>query len=79
MSLNIEYTSDKGGSKWVKDVVSHNQGQIKEAWDEGRKIDIKSRDGSTACVDMNKVFFMRFQDGEVFERRSRRVMDDPRS
>ncbi len=71
--FNIEVTADGGGSKWIRDVMSHNAEEIRRAMDEGEVITIKSSDGGEADVDMSKVFMIRFQDGETFKRRSAEV------
>ena len=71
--FNIEVTSDGGGSKWIRDCVSHTPEQVRAAHDEGEVVTFKSSDGGEADVDMSKVFMIRFQDGETFKRRSAEV------
>jgi hypothetical protein len=71
--FNIEVTADGGGSKWIRDVVSHSADEIRKALDDGEVVTIKSADGGEADVDMNKVFMVRFQDGETFKKRSAEV------
>lgn len=71
--FNVEFTADGGGSKWVKNVTSHTSDQIRKAWEDGEIITVKSADGGEADVDMGRVWFMRFQDGQTFEKRSRRI------
>jgi hypothetical protein len=71
--FNVEFTAGGGGSKWVRDIVSHSPEDIRKAFDEKEHITVKSADGGEADVDMDKVFFMRFQDGKTFKRRTDEV------
>ena len=71
--FNIEVTAEAGGNKWIKDIVSHTEEEIKALWKNGDMVEIKSKDGGESVVDMERVFFIRFQDGKVFEDRSRRI------
>ena len=69
--FNVEFTSASGASKWVRDIVSHTADEIRKAWEKKKLITITDKDGGEADVDMERVFFMRFQDGKTFDRRSR--------
>lgn len=71
--FNVEFTSLAGGSKWVREIVSHTDEEIRELWKDEATATLKSKDGAVADIDFSKVWFMRFQDGETFERRSRKV------
>lgn len=69
--FNVEFTSVT--SKWVRSIVSHTPDQIRGAWKDGDTITVTSKDGGEADIDMSEVWFLRFQDGETFEDRSRRI------
>ena len=70
---HIEVTSGRGGSKWIRSVISHTMDEIKEAMDNNELITMIDNEGGETVVDLERIFMIRFQNDEVFKKRSRRV------
>ena len=73
---HIEITNDRGGSKWLRGVVSHTAEEIREAMKENEILHLKDCDGGEAVVDMERVFMIRFQNEEVFQRRMKELKQE---
>lgn len=70
---HIEVTSDGGGSKWIRNIVSHTIGEIKEALNNSEIIELVDDEGGEATVDMERVFMIRFQEDKIFIKRSQKI------
>lgn len=75
---NIEVTTTSGASKWIRNIVSHTVEGIKEALENSEIINLVDTEGGETTVDMDSVFMIRFQNDEIFKRRSRQVANGRR-
>lgn len=74
--LNVEVTSEKGASKWIKNVVSHSEEEIRRARKNKEDITLVDSDGQSHDVDLAMAFTVRYQDAESYEKRVREAQED---
>jgi len=75
---NIEVTTTSGASKWIRSITSHTVEEIKEALENNEIINLIDAEGGETTVDMDSVFMIRFQNDEIFKRRSQQVANGRR-
>jgi len=70
---HIEITSYDGASKWVRNVVSHTKEQLYKMWENGTRLMITDVEGGETALDLAETYMIRFQDNEVFHRKSKEI------
>ena len=75
---NIEVTTTSGASKWIRNIINRSVEEIKEALENNEIINLIDAEGGETTVDMDSVFMIRFQNDEIFKRRSQQVANGRR-
>ena len=74
--LNVEVLSNSGANKWIKNVVSHTEDEIREARVRGQMITLVDSDGTSTDVDLSNAFTVRYQDSESYKKRVEEAKED---
>ena len=74
--LNVEVTSKGGASKWIKNVVSHTEEEIRAAHINKERITLVDTDDTSMDVDLSEAFTVRYQDSESYEKRVQEAKED---